>query len=162
MSKGSKKSRSMQISSGGAEISPMSMGSSIGDLASSSVSDIGIPDFSDILNDPRLTRQEKARRILEKTGKKGKRQKYATKELRKAAQHERYLKRRADRRAVLEKIDPSLLPKPRGQKLTAEQKKAKRSARGKTKRQLFKDMVLTYPDKAKAAGIDISRYLPKV
>lgn len=157
----SKKSKAMQIASG-VEISNVGMGSSIGDIASSSVSDVGIPDFSDILNDPRLTRQEKARRILEKTGKKGKRQKYASKELRKAAAHERYLKRRADRRAALEKIDPSLLPKPRGQKLTAEQKKAKRSQRGKTKRQLFKDMVISYPEKAKAAGIDISRYLPKV
>ena len=120
---------------------------------------ISTPDFSNIIGNENLSASEKRRAAWELMGVRQPRQRYASKEERKAASKARAKERRAKKLALLPE---ELRPKPRGPKMTVEEKRQKRSERTKNKRQTYHDVLRevnkTNPGLLKQYGININRF----
>ena len=116
----------------------------------------GQPDFSSILSSD-LPISMKRRAVLIGLGLKAPRKKYKSPAERKAAAKERAKKKRAEKTKALKKY--GLEPKPKVKKTKAE-KRAKRSERGKIKRELFKEFARMNPEMAKKFGFDPARFKP--
>jgi len=114
------------------------------------------PDFTSVIQSESLTMAEKRRSLLEKLGLKGTKRKYATVEERKEASKVRREKRKSERAEAL--AEYGLEPKKKGPKLTKEQRKAKRKARGKKRRGFMREMAIANPELAKTYGIDPARF----
>jgi len=114
------------------------------------------PQVSQLMNTPGLTPSERRRGLRIALGLSTPRKKYKSKKERKKAAKERREKRKEERSALYEKY--GLTPRTRGPKLTSEQKKEKRSERGKKRRAALRDLARANPEKAKEYGIDISRF----
>jgi len=113
-------------------------------------------DFSSVIESESLSMAEKRRKVLEQLGLKGTKKKYATPEERKAASKKRREERKSTRLEVLKKY--GLEPRKKGPKMSKEQRKQKRSERGKTKRGFLREMARANPDLAKKYGIDPRRF----
>jgi len=113
-------------------------------------------DFASILESESLSMAQKRRQVLEQLGLKGTRKKYASPVERKAASKERREKRKSTRLESLKQY--GLEPKVRGPKMSKEERKTKRSERGKTKRGFLREMAKANPELAKKYGIDPSRF----
>lgn len=117
-------------------------------------------DVSDILSDNTLSRQQKAQRILVRTGMKKTRKKYETEEDRKAAAKERKEKRRAERLNVLSGVN--LAPAQRA-KLSPEEKKARRKQKSAQRRDFFRAAAISNPELAAKFNVNPAniRKVPK-
>jgi len=116
---------------------------------------ISAPSISHIL-DSEMSLPEKRRKVLEELGARKPKKKYKTVEDRKAAAKERAGVRRAEKIKILGKY--GLAPKKAGPKLTKEEKREKRSNKGKVKREFIREMARQNPDLAKKFGIDPTRF----
>ena len=116
----------------------------------------GTPDFSNIISSESLSLADKRKKVLEGLGLRRPRKKYASVEERKAAAKKRKEERKTTRTSELKKY--GLEPRKKGPKMTKVQRKLKRSARGKAKRQFMREMAKQNPDLAKTYGIDVSRF----
>ena len=103
-----------------------------------------------------LTPSERRRAVLVALGERTPRKKYKTKKEKKAAQKERREERKKKRGVLYEQY--GITPRERGTKLTEEEKRQKRSARGKTRRSAFREMARKDPELAKKFGIDPSKF----
>jgi hypothetical protein len=115
-------------------------------------------EISSLIETPGLTWREKRHRALEMTGELKPRKKYASRDERKLAAKERAKQRRLDRSARLSAIHPDLAPKPRV-KRSIEEKRARRSERGKLKRTALKELKTKYPDIANELGLNFRRLI---
>lgn len=113
-------------------------------------------DISAIIQREDISPSEKRKALLVKLELRQTRRKYKTKAQRTAAAKTRRDKRKTERLSVFEQY--GLEPKTRGPKLTAEEKRKKRSTRGKTRRSLFREMARANPEMAKKYGVDPSRF----
>lgn len=116
----------------------------------------GKPDFSNILQKEDLTLADKRKAILEQLGMRKPKQKYKNLEERKAAAKERSKARKEKRLAALAEIDPNLVPKKR-EKMSSEEKKAKRSERRERRLGFMFEMAKANPELAKKFHIDIDK-----
>jgi len=114
------------------------------------------PQVSQVMTMEGLTPGERRRGVLVALGLRTPRQKYKSKKQRKTAAKERRLQRKKDRLALYEQY--GITPRPRGAKLTPEQKKAKRSERGKNRRAALREMARANPELAKKYGVDPARF----
>jgi len=103
-----------------------------------------------------LTPGERRRGILVALGKRVPRQRYKNKKERKAAREKRRLERKKERLSLYEQY--GITPRKRGAKLTPDEKKARRSERGKKRRELLREMARQNPELAKQYGVDPSRF----
>jgi len=115
-----------------------------------------LPDFSSVIKSESLSLAEKRKKVLEGLGLKRTKKVYANSEERKAAAKKRREERKATRREYLSRY--GLEPRKKGPKLTKEERKKKRSERGKVKRGFLREMARANPDLAKKYGIDPNRF----
>jgi len=103
-----------------------------------------------------LTPGERRRGIAIALGLRTPRKRYKNKKERKAASKERREQRKKDRLTLYEQY--GMTPRKRGAKLTPDEKRAKRSERGKKRRELLREMARANPELAKKYGVDPSRF----
>lgn len=113
-------------------------------------------DFTSVIESETLSIAAKRKHVLEQLGLKGRKRKYATLEERRAASQKRREERKATRLEVFKKY--GLEPKEKAPKMTKEQRKQKRSERGKAKREFYRQMARADPALAKKYGIDPKRF----
>lgn len=116
-------------------------------------------DVQSILRKPDLSPKDKRRAIAELIGLKKPKKIYATPAERKAAAAARAEKRRKKNNDIWKKI--GIAPQKR-EKMSPEQKKARRSEKAKDKRALFADMVKRDPDKAAKFGFRFNTETGKI
>lgn len=112
--------------------------------------------FNHILESKELSLSEKKAKLLRELGVTSPKKKYETKEERKEAAKKRAKERKEERDAILSEY--GLGPGRRGPKLSKEEKRARRKARAKKKRDFMKEMAKKYPNLAKKYGIDPSKF----
>ena len=114
------------------------------------------PQVSQAMTMEGLSPGERRRAVLVALGLRTPRQKYKSKKQKKSAAKERREQRKKDRLAVFEQY--GITPRKRGTRLTPEQKKEKRSERGKQRRALLREMARANPELAKKYGVDPTRF----
>ena len=112
-------------------------------------------DLNSILSNADLSASQKRKSYFTQLGIAKPKKKYASPAERKAAAKERAKQRRAER---INMLPEALRPKPRGPKLSPEQKREKRSARRHAKRDFLHEMARANPEAAQRFGINPGRF----
>ena len=118
----------------------------------------GVPDFTNILSNPNLTKQQKAKAILQAKGVRRPRKIYNSVEARKAAAEARRKERHAK---DIAELPEELRPRAKVRR-TAQEKVQLRSAYNKKKNasdKALREWAINHPDILKQAGLNI--HLPK-